>query len=57
MFQNLQEQASYIEKNFKEIVVNNKISHDNLIIYVKASEILSFLKFLINFLKPSECQH
>lgn len=46
MFQNLQEQASYIEKNFKEIVVNNKISHDNLIIYVKASEILSFLKFL-----------
>lgn len=46
MFQNLQEQASYIEKNFKEIVVSSKISHDNLIIYVKASEIISFLKFL-----------
>lgn len=46
MFQNLQAQADYITENFKTAKVSTPIKHDNLIIYVDATEICEFLKFL-----------
>lgn len=46
MIQNLQAQAEYIKNNFEGVTVNEPISHDNLIIYVAAENIVNFLKFL-----------
>ena len=46
MKQNLQAQADYIKNNFAGATVVEPIAHDNLIIYVAASEVVNFLKFL-----------
>lgn len=46
MIQNLQLQATYIKENFAVEQVSEPIAGDNLIIYVKPTEIAEFLKFL-----------
>lgn len=46
MKEKLQQQANYITENFKGEVQIPEIANDNLIIYVKKSEILDFLEFL-----------
>ncbi|NBV06131.1 MAG: NADH-quinone oxidoreductase subunit C [Proteobacteria bacterium] len=46
MIKDLQAQADYIKNNFAEANVVEPISYDNLIIYVAADKIVSFLKFL-----------
>jgi NADH-quinone oxidoreductase subunit C len=46
MKQDLFAQASYIKENFQKVTIVEPIQHDNLIIYVAASEVVNFLKFL-----------
>lgn len=46
MKEKLEQQANYIKDNFKGEVQIPEIANDNLIIYVKKSEILDFLEFL-----------
>lgn len=46
MKEKLQQQASYIKENFKGGAIIPEIANDNLIIYVKKSEILDFLEFV-----------
>lgn len=46
MQKNLSAQAAYIKENFPTANVVEPIKHDNLTIYVAATEIVNFLKFL-----------
>lgn len=46
MIQDLQAQANYIKENFPNANIAEPIEYDNLIIYIKAENIINFLKFL-----------
>ena len=46
MFKNLQQQASYIKRNFENAEISENIQFDNLIIYVDRKYLLSLLTFL-----------
>ena len=46
MFKNLQQQASYIKRNFENAEISENIQFDNLIIYVDRKHLLSLLTFL-----------
>ncbi len=46
MFQDLQLQANYLKENFSKAEIIEPISFGNLIIYVKAENIIEFLTFL-----------
>ncbi len=46
MNQNLQLQAEYIKANFAEANIVDPISFNNLVIYIPAEKIISFLQFL-----------
>jgi len=46
MFKNLQQQASYIKRNFENVEISEPIQFDNLIIYIDKKYLLSLLSFL-----------
>lgn len=46
MFKNLQQQVSYIKRNFENVEISESIQFDNLIIYVDKKYLLSLLTFL-----------